>query len=325
MQYSRQQLEEPSGPATIAPKHLQPEALKPKSPDLPDSSAASGTVGELPTITSTSRSRFGRNRTDTMVFADVDASGVAFELAAKARAGDFDVDFELDEPRTAKPATESERDGAENEKHEEPENLDRVCLDSDLEISLDPEEEILEPASGDATTTETGAKEETAIPDIEVEASVKDEAVVSATDIILAIDSATMDEHIPPTISEEADEAEPPESSVNGGDVQASELDPGDISALIEESTVTELAAPPVTPPSITESSTDETLAPSLLISENPVVPTEPEDLPDSSVSHDHHEAENVSKSSPSDAEESVIDKQTGTTGNVADPILINE
>ena len=148
IQYSRQQLEESSGPATIVPENLQPETLgigKPKSPEMPNlpaPTAASATVGgELPTITSTSRSRFGRNRTDTMVFADIDASGVAFELAAKARAGEFDVDFEHEEPRTAKPAIESERDGTENEK---PENVNLVCLDSDFEISLDSEEDILE-------------------------------------------------------------------------------------------------------------------------------------------------------------------------------------
>jgi len=297
IQYSRQQLEEPFGPATIVPENLHPETLgigKPKSPEmpnLPDPTAASGTVsGELPTISGNSRSRFGRNRTDTMVFADIDASGVAFELAAKARAGEFDVDFEHEEPRTAKPATESERDAAENE------NVNLVRLDSDFEISLDPEEEILDPRTGDATA---GKEEpETATPDME-----KDEAVVSA------IDSGAMDEHIPAPVSEEADEAEPPGSSVNGA-IQASQLDQGDIptpnSPIEESSTVT---APSTTLPSITETSTDDTLVSSLPISENPVVSTKLEDL----FSHGHHEAEN-GKSSP---EESVVDVQTG---HVAEP-----
>jgi hypothetical protein len=178
-------------------------------------------------------------------------------------------------------------------------------LDSDFEISLDPEEDILDPTIGDAT----GAKEEpeTATPDIE-----KDEAVVSA------IDSGAMDEHIPAPVSEEADEAEPPESSVNGT-IRASQLDQGDIptpNSPIEESrTVTEPAGPPTTLPSIPESSTDNTLDSSLLISENPVVSTKLEDLFDSSsVSHGHHEAENSKSSSP---EESIVDVQTG---HVAEP-----
>jgi hypothetical protein len=77
---------------------------------------------------------------------------------------------------------------------------------------------------------------------------------------------------------------------VNGA-IQASELDQG---TPIEESTVTELAAPPAT---------DETCASSLVISENPVKPEDPHDS----------------------SEESVGEMQTGIAGHVADQSLIGE
>ena len=49
--------------------------------DIPDrGSTSTGGIGESPTTSS--RSRFGRNRTGTMVFAKVEATAIADELAA---------------------------------------------------------------------------------------------------------------------------------------------------------------------------------------------------------------------------------------------------
>lgn len=269
VQFSRQKQEELSGLITIAPRHTQlPLGIgKPKSPNFPnplDSSAAGGTVAEAPILTSTSRSRFGRNRTDTMVFADVDASGVADELAAKARAGEFDVDFELDQPTTAKPPIDNGPAVVENVMDEDHEVMDLEHANSDIEVTLDPEEEILEPWSEGVaidSTVKIGAE----IPDIEIEESVKDEAIAPAAtaDTIHAIDSATMDEHIQATDSEEADEVEPSVNIIKP-DVQASEPERGhtDLPTLndsIDKHTVTEPAAPPSPISSTMENSTDET------------------------------------------------------------------
>ena len=55
-----------------------------------------------------------------MVFADIEASGVADELAAKSRAGEFDMGYETETPSTAKP----EGQLVPNPVPEEPEDVD---------------------------------------------------------------------------------------------------------------------------------------------------------------------------------------------------------
>ncbi|PPQ97257.1 hypothetical protein CVT26_000647, partial [Gymnopilus dilepis] len=73
-------------------------ALSPRSPQSspsqqgqPSPGAQSQRPGEQPQPNSAgTRSRFGRSRTDTMVFADAEASAVVDELAARARAGELE-------------------------------------------------------------------------------------------------------------------------------------------------------------------------------------------------------------------------------------------
>ncbi|PPQ87941.1 hypothetical protein CVT25_001126 [Psilocybe cyanescens] len=110
----------------------------PNAPGLGESSGSSnGGIGESPN--SASRSRFGRSRTDTMVFADSDASAIAEELAAKAKAGQLEADYEEEGPKNVRPDSESELGQEEEEEEEEEADLDG---DTQFEISLSPEEEI---------------------------------------------------------------------------------------------------------------------------------------------------------------------------------------
>ncbi|KAF9561181.1 Mob1/phocein [Agrocybe pediades] len=100
------------------------------------SASPNGWIGETPG--SASRSRFGRNRTDTMVFADAEATALADELAAKARQGELEPDYEAETPQTARPGEKSQDD---EEEEEEQQDLDS---EAQFEISLSPDEEILE-------------------------------------------------------------------------------------------------------------------------------------------------------------------------------------
>ncbi|KIM38075.1 hypothetical protein M413DRAFT_13037 [Hebeloma cylindrosporum] len=110
--------------------------------DIPNrgSTSINGGIGESPTASS--RSRFGRNRTGTMVFAEVEAAAIADELAARARVGDFEPDFEAGGPKTARPSAQEQED-----------------LEADagahFEISLDPEEEISDVFTEDITAVPT--------------------------------------------------------------------------------------------------------------------------------------------------------------------------
>ena len=146
-----QRQEEPSPPRTsLVPKHLLQQQLgvdrsrSPNPPGLTEHSTTTDSIGEHPSPGNTSRSRFGRSRTDTMVFADAEASAVADELAARAKAGELEPDYEEDGPRTAK-ATE-----AEPLKDDE-EDMD-LDTDTQFEISLDPEEDILGPFEVETTS-----------------------------------------------------------------------------------------------------------------------------------------------------------------------------
>jgi len=95
-----------------------------------------GGIGETPS--SASRSRFGRNRTDTIIFAGAEATALADELASRARQGELEPDYEQEAPETAKPGSDGEKPADEDEEEEEPD------LDSEtqFEISLSPDEEI---------------------------------------------------------------------------------------------------------------------------------------------------------------------------------------
>ena len=75
-----------------------------------------------------------------MVVAEVEATAIADELAARARVGDFEPDFEAGAPKTARPADQ------------EPEDLEvDADADTQFEISLDPEEEISDVFTEDIT------------------------------------------------------------------------------------------------------------------------------------------------------------------------------
>jgi len=72
-----------------------------------------------------------------MVFADVEATAIADDLAARARAGDFEPDFEAGAPGTARPSAQEQE-------------LE-VDVHTEFEISLDPEEEISDVFTEDIT------------------------------------------------------------------------------------------------------------------------------------------------------------------------------
>ncbi|KDR65783.1 hypothetical protein GALMADRAFT_148369 [Galerina marginata CBS 339.88] len=129
-------------PGNVAQKYMQQHQLgvdRSRSPNPPglgsEVGGGNGGIGETPS--STSRSRFGRNRTDTMVFTDAEASAVADELAAKAKAGELEADYEHEGPKTARPGDEP---ATEKELEEDEPDLDG---ETQFEISLSPEEEIL--------------------------------------------------------------------------------------------------------------------------------------------------------------------------------------
>ena len=73
-----------------------------------------------------------------MVFAEVEAVAIADELAARARVGDFEPDFEAGGPKTARPAAQEQEDL-------------ELDADTQFEISLDPEEEIPDVFTEDIT------------------------------------------------------------------------------------------------------------------------------------------------------------------------------
>ena len=130
-----------------------------------------------------------------MVFADIEASGVAEELAAKARAGEFDMGYETETPNTAKP----EGQLVPNPVPEEPEDME-LEPEAQFEILLDPEEVISalsEPEIAQGRVTEVEPLEEK-----------PEETVIPTGDSFNTIDSATMDEHIQATLSEEEEEEE---------------------------------------------------------------------------------------------------------------------
>ena len=192
-------LEPPIPLASVSPNIQQHQlgVVRPRSPATSDPSSPSiGGIGEHPTTGNGTRSRFGRNRTDTMVFADIELSGVVDELAAKARAGEFDADYELEAPKSARLIAEAV--SREPPREEGPEDVD-LETEAHFEISLD-EDAISEPEGLDilsADVTTEGTVDELLIPKSEVESE------VLAAD---SVDSATMDEHIQATISEDVDE-----------------------------------------------------------------------------------------------------------------------
>lgn len=199
----RQQHLEPIPRASVAPEIQQHQygIDRPRSPLIstsPDpSSISTGGIGEHPTAGNGPRPRFGRNRTDTMVFADIEYNGVADELAAKARAGEFDVNYETEAPKSARLITESVFNES---REEEPSDID-LESESHFEISLD-EEMKTELVESDILSAEVKTERNEAEPPIP---EFEEESTVFTAD---SIDSATMDEHILATISEDVDEPE---------------------------------------------------------------------------------------------------------------------
>ncbi|CAA7268892.1 unnamed protein product [Cyclocybe aegerita] len=150
---SQQRPEEPQRQSPGVKQILQQQlgvdrSRSPNPPGLTDpSTSGNGGIGENPPTNT--RSRLGRSRTDTMVFNDAEASAVADELAAKAKAGELEPDFEAEIPKTAKPAADV---GKAKEEQEGDEN------DTKFEISLSPDEEI--PGIFDEETVEVPTLEE---------------------------------------------------------------------------------------------------------------------------------------------------------------------
>lgn len=233
----RQQHLEPIPRSTMAPKiqQHQHEIDRPRSPLIstsPDpSSISTGGIGEHPTVGNGSRPRFGRNRTDTMVFADIEYSGVADELAAKARAGEFDINFEIEAPKSARLITEVFNESRE----EEPEDMD---LESEAHFEIPLNEELkIEPVDLEILSAEVKAERNEAEPPIPE--SEEESAVLTAG----SIDSATMDEHIQATISEDVDE--PETADVTDADAESV---PTQINSEVDLTSVDELEtiAPPI-------------------------------------------------------------------------------
>ena len=106
----QQHLGPPVARTSLSPQ-IQQQKLEVGRPGSPLISATShpsipiGGIGEHPTTGNGTRLRFGRNRTDTMVFAEF--SGVADELTPKVRAGEFDPTYEVEGPKSARLITET--------------------------------------------------------------------------------------------------------------------------------------------------------------------------------------------------------------------------
>ena len=131
-----------------------------------------------------------------MVFADIEYSGVADELAAKARAGEFEVHDETEAPKTARLI--SETSPSEGSPKDEPEDMD---LESEAHfeiLTLDEGNSGLQIMSAGLVGERN--QEEPSIPGGGEEGA----------GILIAdpIGSATMDEHIQATIAEDADDPE---------------------------------------------------------------------------------------------------------------------
>ena len=128
-----------------------------------------------------------------MVFADIEYSGVVDELAAKAKAGGFEAHHEA--PKTARLVSESSP--GEDLPEDESENMD-LEWEAHFEIlTLDEGNTGLQ-ILGTGLAGERNQKEPS-IPDAEPGILIAD-----------PIGSATMDEHIQATISEDVDEPEAP-------------------------------------------------------------------------------------------------------------------
>jgi hypothetical protein len=149
--------------------------------DIPNrgSTSTNGGIGESPTTSS--RSRFGRNRTGTMVFAEVEATAIADELAARARVGDFEPDFEAGGPKAARPADQ------------EPEDLEvDADADTQFEISLDPEEEISDVFTEDITAvpdeSSLSLEKVQEAPPLPVEDAAPEEEKLEVDDLVLELE-----------------------------------------------------------------------------------------------------------------------------------------
>jgi len=147
--------------------------------DIPNrgSTSTNGGIGESPSASS--RSRFGRNRTGTMVFADVEATAIADELAARARVGDFEPDFEAGEPKTAPPADQEQEDL-------------EADADTQFEISLDPEEEIPDVFTEDITAvpdeSSLSLEKVQEAPPLPVEDAAPEEEKLEVDDLVLELE-----------------------------------------------------------------------------------------------------------------------------------------
>jgi hypothetical protein len=175
----------------LAPKIQQQRQLgvgRSRSPLIPASSDPSnGGIGKHPTTTNNgSHPRFGRHD----VFADIEYNVVAEELAAKARAGEFDTNDETEAPKTARLISEASR---------EEEDMD---LESEAHFEISLEEELnVEPVPLDILNPKEEVERQTVEPPPLLE-----EAGVLAAD---SVDSMTMDKHIQAAISEGGDGTEP--------------------------------------------------------------------------------------------------------------------
>lgn len=147
--------------------------------DIPNrgTTSTNGGIGESPTVSS--RSRFGRNRTGTMIFAEGEATAIADELAARARLGDFELDFEAGGPKTARPSTQEQEDL-------------EVDADTQFEISLDPEEEISDVFTEDITAvpdeSSLSLEKVQDVPPLPVEEAVPEEEKLEVDDLVLELE-----------------------------------------------------------------------------------------------------------------------------------------
>lgn len=147
--------------------------------DIPNrgSTSINGGIGESPTTSS--RSRFGRNRTGTMVFAEVEATAIADELAARARVGDFEPDFEAGAPKPPRPSAQEQEDL-------------EMDADTHFEISLDPEEEISDVFTEDITAvpdeSSLSLEKVQEAPPLPVEEPAPEEEKLEVDDLVLELE-----------------------------------------------------------------------------------------------------------------------------------------
>jgi hypothetical protein len=116
-----------------------------------------------------------------MVFAEVEATAIADELAARARVGDFEPDFEAGGPKAARPVDQ------------EPEDLEvDADADSQFEISLDPEEEISDVFTEDITAvpdeSSLSLEKVQEAPPLPVEDAAPEEEKLEVDDLVLELE-----------------------------------------------------------------------------------------------------------------------------------------